>query len=436
MSPPTTDESVTDLIRFIDASPTPYHAVFETARRLRENGFRELDERDEWRVAAGDRVYVVRGGSTIVALVAGGAPPSRAGFLLVAAHTDSPNLRVKPRPEQRTQGYQQLGVEVYGSPLLHTWLDRDLGIAGRVSLLDGSTHLVRIHRPICRVSNLAIHLNLLPPTEGLKLNPQTQVIPTLSLAERSPFRELLVEAIPGATSDALGAYDLALYDVQAPSVGGADDEFLYAPRLDNLASCHAALSALVTAKSKSDATIGIALYDHEEVGSQSAMGASSLFFRSVLERIANGARDAGSDAGSRALARSLLVSADMAHAIHPNFTDRHEPEHTPFLGKGPVIKVNSSQSYATDGPSAAVFERACRDAGVATQRFVARNDMRCGTTVGPISAARLSMRTVDVGNPMLSMHSCRELCATADVPKMIDALTRLFDSATVPPGSA
>ena len=436
MSPPTTDETVSDLIRFIDASPTPYHAASEAARMLRENGFRELDERDEWRVAPGDRIYVVRGGGTLVALVAGGAAPSRAGFLLVSAHTDSPNLRVKPRPEQRAQGYQQLGVEVYGSPLLHTWLDRDLGIAGRVSLLDGSTHLVRIHRPICRVSNLAIHLNLVPPTEGLKLNPQTQVVPTLSLAERSPFRELLVEAIPGATSDSLGAFDLALYDVQPASVGGADGEFLYAPRLDNLASCHAAVRALIAAQAQGDATIGIALYDHEEVGSQSAAGASSLFLRSMLERVATGARDAGAEAGPRALARSLLVSADMAHAIHPNFTDRHDPEHTPFLGKGPVIKINASQSYATDGPSAAVFERACRDAGISTQRFVARNDMRCGTTVGPISAARLAMRTVDVGNPMLSMHSCRELAATADVPKMIDALTRLLDTGTVPPGSA
>jgi aspartyl aminopeptidase len=230
-------------------------------------------------------------------------------------------------------------------------------------------------------------------------------------------------------------FDLALYDVQNAAIAGADGELLSSARLDNLVSCHASLTALLACTTPSEMTRGIALYDHEEVGSQSAAGASSLFLRTVLERVAGACRDAGSDAAPRAFSRSLLISADMAHAVHPNYADRHDTEHGPKLGKGPVIKVNASQSYATDAPGASVFERACRDVNVATQRFVSRNDMRCGSTVGPISAARLAVRTVDVGTAMLGMHSCREVAATADVPKMIAALSRVLDAADVPPGS-
>ncbi|HEX4340283.1 MAG TPA: M18 family aminopeptidase [Polyangiaceae bacterium] len=436
-------EASLDLMRFLDASPTPYHAVQEAVRRLESAGFSALDEREEWRLSPDDLRYLIRAGGTLVAFAVGAAPPSRAGFRLAAAHTDSPNFRVKPRSDSRAQGHRQLVVEVYGSPLLHTWLDRDLSLAGRVSLIDGSTHLVRFDRPICRISSLAIHLSPTLATDGLRLNPQQHMLPTLSLGDDDGGGvEGLVAVELGARGagtvprEAVVAVDLMTYDVQGAASAGVNGELLTSARLDNLASSHAALTALLTRSSSSDATRGIVLYDHEEVGSQSAAGAGSLFLRSVLTRVANGMAGAGTDAAERAFARSLLVSADMAHAIHPNHADKHDPQNAPRLGGGPVLKVNVNQSYATDAPGAAVFERACREFGFSAQRFSARNDMRCGSTIGPIAAARLGMRTVDVGNPMLSMHSCREVTAMADVPKMILALKGVLDARELPGATA
>jgi aspartyl aminopeptidase len=332
-------------------------------------------------------------------------------------------------------------VETYGSVLLYTWLDRDLSLAGRVSLLDGASHLVRLERSICRIPNLAIHLNPTLATTGLQLNPQQHATPVLALdeSEDTEVRTIVTAAlarsgVAGVGPASVAALDLCLYDVQPSSIGGAHDEFLYAPRLDNLASCHAALSALLAATRTSTATTRVvALLDHEEVGSQSASGAQSRFLVALLERLALVTGGAGPESVHRALARSLMISADMAHAVHPNFADRHDAMHGPRIGMGPVIKVNANQSYATDGPGAALFEQACRESGFSPQHFVSRNDMRCGTTIGPISAARTGIRTVDVGNPMLSMHSCREMAGAADVGKMIAALTYIFSHASVPP---
>lgn len=429
-------EPARDLLRFIERSPTPYHAVGEAKERLLEAGFRELDERDEWSVDPGDRVFVVRGGGTLAAFRVGTRPPSKSGFLLVGAHTDSPNFRLKPNGESVASGQRLLSVEVYGSPLLHTWLDRDLSIAGRVSLLDGTTRRIKIDHPICRISSLAIHLSPTLATDGLRLNPQLHLAPTLALGEEKGLLASLLageigKQTGGAEPGDVAGYDLALYDVQPPTLGGASNELVFAPRLDNLASCHAALTALCAGADGCAATRGIVLYDHEEVGSQSAAGASSLFLRATLERLAQ-CSEGSPAAGPRAFARSLLVSADMAHALHPSHTDKHDPQHAPRLGGGPVIKVNASQSYATDAPGAAAFESACRRSGFAAQRFVARNDMRCGSTIGPVSAARLGVRAVDVGSPMLSMHSCREVAATADVAKMIQALSAVFSLEDVP----
>jgi aspartyl aminopeptidase len=428
-----------DLMRFLDASPTPYHAVAEVVRRLKGAGFSELVEGDEWKLAPGDLRYVVRAGGTLVALALGDAPPSRAGFRLAAAHTDSPNLRLKPRSESRSHGHRQLAIEIYGSPLLHTWLDRDLSLAGRVSLIDGSTHLVRFDHPICRISSLAIHLSPTLATDGLRLNPQQHMFPTVSLGdtEGGGIEALLVKELGArgagtVPQDAIVAFDMMTFDVQGAATAGASGELLASARLDNLTSCHAAVSALLSRGANTAATRGVVLYDHEEVGSQSAAGAGSLFLRSVLSRVAEGMPGAGTDAAARAFARSLMVSADMAHAIHPNHADKHDAQNAPKLGGGPVVKVNANQSYATDAPGAALFERACRESGFSAQRFVARNDMRCGSTIGPIAAARLGMRTVDVGNPMLSMHSCREVTAIADVPKMIQALSRMLEVTELP----
>ncbi|MGB5286578.1 MAG: M18 family aminopeptidase [Polyangiales bacterium] len=417
---------VQDLLEYINSSPTPFHAVAETVVRLRAQGYRRLEEADVWKVDAGDKVYVVRGGGSVAAFQLGTAPPKEAGFHLVGAHTDSPNLRVKPNPELEKAGYGQLGVEPYGGVLLHTWLDRDLSLAGRVSLADGGSRLVDFQRALLRVPSLAIHLNRKVNTEGLKLNAQTHMAPILSLNELGEIdlRGTLAEELGDVERDDVIAWDLMAYDLQPATLSGMSREFIHAARIDNLASCHAGLSALLAAESNTEISRGIVLYDHEEVGSRSAQGAASDFLRSCLQRLSG---DSIEDF-HRAIAKSFLISADMAHAIHPNHADMHEPKHQPVLGGGPVVKLNVNQSYATDGESWASFERWASDAKVTTQRFVVRSDLGCGSTIGPITAAELGIRTVDAGNPMLSMHSCREVSAASDVPKMIDLMKCFFEA--------
>ena len=417
---------VQDLLEYIDASPTPFHAVAEAVTRLEAHGYRPLDEAEPWDVNPGDKVYVVRGGGSVAAFHMGSVPAHEAGFHLVGAHTDSPNLRVKPNPELKKAGYGQLGVEPYGGVLLHTWLDRDLSLAGRVLLADGSGRLVDFGRELLRVPSLAIHLNRKVNTEGLKLNAQKHMAPMVMLndVEGRGLRALLAEELGDVKPDDVLAWDLMAYDVQPATRSGVSREFIHASRIDNLASCHAALTAVIASESDADITRGIVLYDHEEVGSRSAQGAASDFLRSCLQRFSGNS----TEGYHRTVAKSFLISADMAHAVHPNYTDLHEPKHQPVLGGGPVVKINVNQSYATDGESWASFERWAREAEVTTQRFVVRSDLRCGSTIGPITAAELGIRTVDAGNPMLSMHSCREVAAAADVPKMIDVMKRFFDA--------
>ena len=285
---------------------------------------------------------------------------------------------------------------------------------------------------MCRVPNLAIHLNRDVNSSGLVLNAQTHLLPVLGLeAESGGFTELLAEGLANTASngarveDVLG-FDLCLYDTQRAAFAGSKNEFLFSSRLDNLASCHAALRALLGATPGAEATRIVAIYDHEEVGSQSASGARSQLLSDLLERLARSYSANDESALPRAISRSLLISADMAHGVHPNYPDKHDKQHRPMLGAGPVIKVNVNQSYASDGPAIAAFAAACRAVDVAPQHFSSRNDSPCGSTIGPISAARLGVRAVDVGNPMLSMHSCREMAASRDVAPMIRVLTRLF----------
>lgn len=430
-----------DLLAFIAASPTPYHAVAEAAARLARAGYVPLDEREPWPVAPGLKGYVVRGGGTLVAFEVGGEPPSEAGFVAVAAHTDSPNLRVKPAGDFRAGALRQLAVEVYGGVLLSTWLDRDLSIAGRVTLAGGETRLVRFDEPLCRVPNLAIHLDREVNRAGLVLNPQKHLSPLVALGGEGGLRERLAERLgrqgESVRPDDVFAFDLCLYDTQAPARGGEGGAFLFAPRLDNLTSCHAALAALTAPGAPAVAqTRVVALYDHEEVGSRSAHGAASRFLLGIFERLAEAYPDAGPQALARAAARSFLVSADMAHALHPNYPDKHDERHAPRLGGGPVIKANVNQSYATDGPGSAAFEALCRSVDVVPQHFVSRNDQPCGSTVGPITAAQAAMRAVDVGGPMLSMHSCREMAAAADVAPMVRVLSRFFAAPPSLPPSA
>jgi len=421
-----------DLLAFIEASPTPHHCVAEARRRAEEAGFVRLDEAEAWRLEPG-RGYVVERGGGLVAFRVGTAPAAEAGFRIVGAHTDSPNLRLKPQADFGKEGYLQLGVEVYGGVLLYTWLDRDLGLAGRVVLRGERPgalehRLVRIARPLLRVPSLAIHLNREVNKKGLVLNEQSHLPPVLGLAEDpgvDGMHALLAEEL-GVERDRILAWDLSLMDVVPPAVGGLRGEFVFAPRLDNQASSHAALAALLRAPAAA-ATQLACLYDHEEVGSGSVSGAGGSLVEDVLVRVAE-VEGPGATPGAlrRAIARSWQVSADMAHAVHPNFADKHEPQHLPRLNGGPVIKVNAQQRYATDAEGAALFEALCRDADVPVQKFVTRTDLACGSTIGPISAARLGVRTVDVGNPMLSMHSIREQAGAEDPERMVAVLARFY----------
>ena len=428
-------DRVDDLLTYIDQSPTPYHAVIETAGRLEAVGYSLLEEGDAWTLSPGDRRYVIRAGGSIAAFEVGSTAPAEAGFRVIGAHTDSPNLRIKPSPDVREHGYHQLAVEPYGGVLLHTWLDRDLTIAGRVTLaIEGETEtrLVDFERPLLRVPNLAIHLYRELNQEGLKLNAQRHLSPLLGLGDDADFVELLCAELgrEGAMvdRDQVLAFDLMTYDTQRSVRSGANGEFIHAPRLDNLASSHAGIEALIQAGAAgpSAATRVVVLYDHEEVGSRSTQGAGGTFLADTLERIAIGAKGSDAESMARAVSRSWLISADMAHAIHPNYADRHEPGHRPKLGAGPVIKTNSNQAYATDAESAGFFASLCARVGVTPQNFVTRSDLGCGSTIGPISAARVGIRTVDVGNPMLSMHSIREMAASADVDPMIEVLAEFF----------
>ncbi|MFO0587637.1 MAG: M18 family aminopeptidase [Polyangiaceae bacterium] len=417
-----------DLCAYVDASPTPFHAASETARRLAAAGFTEISEREVFRLSPGEKRYVVRGGSTIIAFVVGTESPADAGFRVIGAHTDSPNLRVKPSSDASKHGYRQVGVEVYGGALYSTWMDRDLSIAGRVLVRkDGGmeARTVDLAKTICRVPNLAIHLNRGVNSDGLVLNAQRHLVPILGLGKEMDLKSALASAV-GEASDAVLDYDLMLYGTEKAVVGGIEDELVFAARLDNLGSCHAATSALL-ASGATPHTQVIVLYDHEECGSRSAVGAAGTALKDVLRRIVDGTmREPGSleQAFARAIAASLLVSADMAHAVHPNYADQHEPQHLPQLNRGMVIKSNSNQSYATNGETAARFRLFCESVGYEAQRFVVRSDLPCGSTIGPITAAELGIQTVDVGAPMLSMHSCREMCGTLDVHLAIETFVR------------
>lgn len=412
-----------DLVQFVTGAVTPYHAVDSMARRLEDAGFTRLDEADAWTLHGGDQRYVVRDGGSLIAVRVGARSPVDAGLRMIGTHTDSPTLKVRPTEDVRRHGYAQVGVEPYGGLLAHTWLDRDLTLAGRVAMLDDdgrvATRLVDLRRPLLRIPSLAIHLFRELREQGLHLDPQRHLVPVLGLADAPELREVLADEL-AIEASALVGHDLVTVDTQPPSLAGVDGTAIHAARLDNLASCHAAVQALCGAAA-GDATQVIVANDHEEVGSGTAEGARGSFLTDTVDRVL-GALDDDAQARGRALARSLLVSADMAHAVHPNYADRHEPEHRPRLGGGPVIKVNANQSYASDAGSAGWFTARARDVGVTPQHFVVRADLPCGSTIGPLTAARLGVQAVDVGNPLLSMHSCREQAHAADVPAMIAVL--------------
>jgi aspartyl aminopeptidase len=422
-------DRVQNLLEFINRSPTPFHAVHEMKCYLSDKGFTEINETDAWNLAPNGKYFLTRNDSSLIAFTVGSKPDE--GFKIIGAHTDSPNLRLKPHAGYGKSGYLQLGVEVYGGVLLSTWTDRDLSLAGRV-ILSGKnkpfSKLIRFEQALLRIPQLAIHLNRDVNKKGLILNAQNHLPPIFSLQKKSSADEILKKMIarelkckPG---DILGL-ELSLYDTQPGTLAGPEEEFIFSGRLDNLASCHSAMQALAESNNSAPTTRVIAFYDHEEIGSETAQGAGSPFLKDVLERIT---QDEKREGFLRALAKSFFISADMAHAIHPNYSDKHDAQHMPLINAGPVIKSNAGQRYATDALSSAWFELLCKKAGVPVQKFVVRSDLGCGSTIGPITAANLGIRTVDVGNPMLSMHSIREMAGAKDHELMTLAFKEFFKS--------
>jgi aspartyl aminopeptidase len=431
-----TDAEAAGLCAFVDASPSPFHACAQVGQRLEAAGFALLAETDELPTEAG-RYYLIRGGSLIAWSneVSGAARGPARPFRIVGAHTDSPNLRIKPAPDLARAGWQLLGVEVYGGPLLNSWLDRDLGLSGRVAVRDGSgvqSRLLTIDEPVLRVAQLAVHLDR-NVNEGLTLNPQQHLTPLWGIGtEPGDFRSFLAAAVGAPSADVL-SWDVMTHDLQPSRRIGRDLDLIAAPRLDNLATTYAGVQALIDAAQAlaggdaPDPSIPVlVLYDHEEVGSQSERGAMSTLLPSVLERIVLSA-GGGREDFHRALAGTVVASGDMAHATHPNYPERHEPQHHIAINGGPVLKTNVRLRYATDSVGAAAFILACEQAGVPVQHFVSRNDMPCGSTVGPMTAALVGATTVDFGAPMLSMHSARELCGARDPAMYAGALASFLN---------
>jgi aspartyl aminopeptidase len=416
---------IDDLIAFLDASPSPFHAADSAAGRLLAGGFEPLLVTDAWPdvPAAG---FTLRGGA-LVAWRRGSAAAAGAPLRIVGAHTDSPCLRIKPRPDTGLLGWKQLAVEVYGGALANSWLDRDLGIAGRVVLRDGSSADVAIDAPICRVAQLAIHLDRDVNERGLVLDKQAHLTPIWGTGSPQPgeFSRWLAEQIDVGPED-ISAWELSLFDRTPAMVLGADGSLLASGRIDNQVSCWAATDALAAA-APSSAIAVVALFDHEEVGSASTTGAAGPLLEQVLERLAV-AHGASRAQYLAQLANSSCVSADGAHAVHPNYPERHEPDHRPLINHGPAIKLNNNQRYATTSATASMLQRVFDAAEVPWQLFVSRNNMPCGSTIGPITATRLGIDTVDVGVPQLSMHSARELCGVRDPVWLAQGLRRYFDS--------
>jgi len=415
-------EVLSGLKEFLQASPTPFHAVAELRKVLSSQGFSELPESEPWQLRAGAKHYVVRQGTSIVAFRVGDAKIEEAGFRIVGAHTDSPCLRLKPSPEVVDRHYVRLEVEVYGGVILSTWFDRDLSLAGRVYYMqEGSKTIgwadVDLRRPIAVVPNLAIHLNR-SVNENRTINKQTEMVPLIGHVSETRLNDSLLEAA-GKEGGQLVSHDLYFYDTQAPEVVGLGAEFLASARLDNLLSCYAGVRALIESTGK--ATCVLVCNDHEEVGSASAQGAQGPFLKSVLERLAQTGENM-----SRAISQSIFVSTDNAHGVHPSYPEKHDGNHMPILNRGPAIKTNANQRYATSSETAAFLTACCQQAEVPLQQFVARNDMPCGSTIGPITASVLGVRTVDVGVPTFAMHSIRELAGVQDADYLVRALAQFY----------
>lgn len=416
------------LLAFLDASPSPYHAVASAVSALTEAGFRPVDAGQVFPAEPGGW-FVARGGALVAWRQPEHVTPT-APFAVIGAHTDSPNLRVKPVPDTGAAGYRQLAVDVYGGALVNSWLDRDLGLSGRVGLASGEVRLLNVRRPLLRLAQLAIHLDRNVNESGVALDRQTQLVPIWGLGsvDEDGFRNFLADELHCSPGEIV-AWDVMTHDLTPAAVLGADGEFVVSGRLDNLASVYCGLQALIAATGEPPADPNLVpvlvAFDHEEVGSGSDTGAAGPILADVLERSVL-ARGGGRAEYLAALSGSLCVSCDMAHAVHPNYLERYEPNHRVRLNAGPVVKTNAGMRYASEAPTVARFVRACASVAVEPQLYAHRSNLACGSTIGPITATRLGIATVDVGNPMLSMHSAREMAGAHDTEPMIRALTAVL----------
>ncbi|MGK0290537.1 MAG: aspartyl aminopeptidase [bacterium] len=419
-----------DLLQFLQNSPTPFHATNSMKEILVKNGFQELQEKDDWKLKTKGKYFVIRGGSSIIAFQVAKNPNQK--FHMVGAHTDSPCLKLKPNPENWFQGYLKLGVETYGGMLLNPWFDRDLSLAGKISWLDNQGNrqstLIDFKKPIAVVPNLAIHLNR-NANENRTVNKQLEMPPLFmkvsSKESKKPSflkilkKELKRTGVSKKEISEIVSYDLFFYDTQKPKLIGYQEEFISSARLDNLLSCFVGLQAIL--KGKPNQNNILVCNDHEEVGSDSTVGAGGNFLKSVLLRIAGNEQEL-----SKVVSDSLLVSTDNAHAVHPNYASYHDANHAPLINEGPVIKINANQRYATTSETTTDFIRYCKKAKVPYQKFVTRTDLGCGSTIGPITSTLIGIPTLDVGVPTFAMHSIRELAGNLDAEYLYLALKELF----------
>ena len=406
---------ISELKEYLFSSPTPFHAISSAIHLLERNGFVRLHEEEIWQPLPSGKYVVTRDDSSLIAFIKQ-AETSATALHMVGAHTDSPGLKIKPKPLQHNQNYLQFGVEVYGGALLNPWFDRELSLAGRICWQDREntlrSTLVNCKHPIAIIPSLAIHLDR-EANKKHAINTQKNLVPILGLTDDNTvdihtiLQKLLYKEHPDLDLPEIIDHDLFFYDAAPPLLTGLDQEFITGARLDNLLSCFAAVQALVLADSAENCMI--ILNDHEEVGSLSTTGARGPFLRDILARLFP-----DEQCRQAVLRQSLLISADNAHAVHPNFSDKHDAEHQPLMGQGPAIKFNANQRYATSAATAARFRQLCNQAAVPVQEFVMRNDMACGSTTGPLTAAEIGVDTVDIGIPTLAMHSIRETAACSD----------------------
>lgn len=408
-----------DLLAFIHASPTAFHAAQTMAKQLSAAGFTELYETDAWALQAGKRYYVKRNDSSIIAFVYGKKNLLDTGIRMLGAHTDSPCLKVKPQPELNRKGYLQLGVEVYGGALLAPWFDRDLSLAGRVTFKTSdnkiASELIDLKAPVVNIPSLAIHLDR-EVNNSRSINPQRDIVPVLlQLAPEQTlapnFKSILLaqlkQEFPNIDAAQILDYEISLYDTQAPALVGLQKDFIASARLDNLLSCFVGLQAILNADE--DVSSLLICTDHEEVGSTSCCGAKGPMLQQFLERLIP-----ETETRIRVIEHSLMISADNAHGVHPNYIDRHDENHGPLLNRGPVVKINANQRYATTSETSGFFHWLCEQNQVPVQVFVARTDMGCGSTIGPIVSSEVGVKTIDIGVPTFAMHSIRETAGVAD----------------------